>query len=109
MPKKLKPSVTVGITVGTSNHTGATCVNIINASITNIMTRLLRAAIGLSLSALSLAWFIESLRACKFCIISFCCSCAAWLLSANNLATKPNAMGATLVKNAIILLTSLPL
>ena len=45
-PKKLNPSIIVGITVGTFKNTGATCVNIIIPSSTNIITLLLRAAHG---------------------------------------------------------------
>ena len=64
-------SITVGITVGTLKNTGATCVNIINDNITNIITRLLSAAIGLSLSALSLASLIDLSLTANCCIINF--------------------------------------
>jgi hypothetical protein len=61
-----------------------------------------QAAIGLSLSAAALAWFIESLRACIDSIISFWFSDAAWLFRAINFAKKPKKIGAMLVSKLIM-------
>jgi hypothetical protein len=58
------------MTVSTLN-TGATWVKIINPRITNIMMRLFQAAIGDSLSALSLTLLSASFFAAKASSISF--------------------------------------
>ena len=67
-----------------------------------MIKRLLRAAIGLSLFAASLASDIEDSLASSTSICIFCDSCFACIFNAVNLAKNPKAIGSILVNRVSI-------
>ena len=71
--KKNFKDATLYTTLEPCTHFGETppCVNIIKDNITNIITRLFNAAIGLSLSAAALASLIDLSLTANCCIINF--------------------------------------